>query len=163
MEKLHDRLRIFSNAAYAVDIDRFMDVVNADSSSIRDIALAISDEIERTYIPKHTDIDGNPWCEGDECTVIMSGKNGLISGYRSDQVLASFPDGDVWYYPAEIRRIERDIIERINDDAKMLPVDYCIDHGIKVNHGDRFDVHNYYEAMCRDLLKRQREVLERGK
>lgn len=121
---------------------------------------AMADEIERTYIPKHTDVKGDPWCEGDECEVIFSGRYGLISGYRSDQVLVSFPDGDVWYYPYEIRRIEPDTLERINDDASMNPREYYKKH-IGAYASIRDDEH-VITAFARDLLKRQREVLERG-
>lgn len=121
---------------------------------------AFADEIERTYVPKHADVKGNPWCEGDECEVIFSGMYGLISGYRSEQVLVSFPDGDVWYYPYEIKRIEHDTLECINDDATKEPYMYCVDHGVMLP--DSPDLEDVVTAFARDLLKRQREVLERG-
>lgn len=159
MMMLHERLSEWVKSGYTAQLK---DVVNAESSGKGYIFPAIADEIERTYVPKHTDVKGDTWCEGDECEVIFSGRYGLISGYSSDQVLVSFPDGDVWYFPDEIMRIEPDTLERINDDAKMLPTDYCEERGIKVNHDDGFDMRSYCEAMCRDLLKRQRKVLERG-
>lgn len=159
MMMLHERLRKWVESGYTAQLK---DVVNVESSGKGYIFPAIADEIERTYVPKHTDVKGNPWCEGDECEVIFSGRYGLISGYRSDQVLVSFPDGDVWYYPYEIKRAGIDTLERINDDARMLPTEYCEERGIIVIPDPGFDMRSYCEAMCRDLLKRQREVLERG-
>lgn len=120
----------------------------------------MADEIESTYIPLPTDVRGNPWCEGDECEVIFSGKYGLISGYRSDQVLVSFPEGHyLWYYPHEIKRIEKDTLGRIDDDATKSPFMYCVEHRLELS--DATDLEESVTVMIRDLLKRQRDVLER--
>lgn len=157
MMMLHERLREWVKSGYTAHLK---DVVCAESNGKGYIYPAIANEIERTYIPKHTDVKGNPWCEGDECEVIFSGKYGLISGYRSDQVLVSFPDGDVWYYPYEIKRIEPDTLERINDDASMNPREYYNEH---IGHDAELkDDEHVITAFVRDLLKRQREVLKRG-
>lgn len=57
--------------------------------------------------------------------------------------------------------IAEDAIEAVEKDASDVPETYCKKRGLKGTYSGGTD--NYRLVMTRDLLRRQREALERGK
>lgn len=78
-----------------------------------------------------------------------------------------------WYFaPNLLTHKEPDTLERIEEDAKKITWDYwecsgidCCDCPVKMDGKkprERYDTSRCHTAMMLDLLRRQREVLERG-
>lgn len=124
------------------------------STCLDDVLKAVADEVERDYVPvpdfKHKSARGPfiEWMRGiaDEMDVL--------------RVETSFNHADderkltIYYEPKRV-----DNLSDIRYDATHDPIVYCCDHAREdVSNWDQSD---YTEWMILDLLRRQREVLER--
>lgn len=115
--------------------------------------------------PEVLDADGVPIRVGDTVYHVETGRRYEVTGlpqkgsYKSVQLRDYIDEGSAHYDPPLLTHNEPDSLERIEADAQMNPIDYVV----KVLH---FEDHSSLAAsahhMLEDLLRRQREVLERG-
>lgn len=118
--------------------------------------------LDRWYLPRPLFEDGQPVQFGDEF-VNTGGKA------EEAEMIAYMGNGDVklggdscgaWLESGEYaKRPERDSLGKIEDDATLPPDEYCR-RWLPTFPTD--DVAMCVENMIRDLLRRQRDVLERG-
>lgn len=164
-----------SNLAGTVCIARSKNECECQFSCAQRSLKAIADEIERDYIRAPRFINSE---QGDTMRRKIAqwfdalATNGAVVNvaFEYDEPV-EFNVADVveWhstgYGTIKIRFREdeprEDTLESIDGDAASHPRVYCEEHGVEV--GDLWNYDECLAAMVRDLLRRQREVLERGK
>ena len=135
---------------------------------------AIIDAIEREHLPRPKtevlDADGVPIRIGDTLWGVNTGRSLVVDGLGERWFCAT---GDtVKHNPLAFSHKEPDSLERIEEDAKKITWDYwrcpridCCNCPVKTdgkNPRERYNTSRCHTAMTLDLLRRQREVLERG-
>ena len=154
----------------------------------RELFTAIADRIEREYMPllegkplrqEALDVDGVPIIVGDVVYFVDNAEAFYVLGVESDgddPVHIGRKDGtstDAWVSPGELTHKQPDSLERIENDAMKMYNDYWGCRHVSCHDcpamADGKKPHERYAtgyscvlAKTFDLLRRQRELLERG-
>ena len=168
---------------YPVVTDAASDLVGRSCWSEEDEAelfTIIADRIEREYMELPLDADGVPIKPGDEVYIVGGYEPHEVFGFLFEHgealVHIGRRDGtstDAYLKPEELNRNNHDTLERIGEDAMKTFNDYWGCVGAPCNKCpatvDGKKPHERYAscgscelAQRLDLLRRQREVLERG-
>lgn len=160
-------LSIASNLDPIVYADVIIGHLCVSMSDARELFTAIADRIEREYIPLPRFEDGEPVKVGD-LVLWNDGGAKRVEDIKVDVHL----EGSCGTYNSVLRRPELDSLERIEEDARKKVGNYwgcnvanCYDCPAKVDGKkpyERYGTSNCVRAMYLDLLRRQRELLERG-
>ena len=128
---------------------------------------AIADRIEREYIPLPRFEDGETVKVGD-LVMLDNEKTRRVEDIKVKVYL----EGSYVTFDSVLKRPEQDTLERIEDDARKMFNDYwgCSDAECCCcpamvngkNPYERYGTGSCSNAQKLDLLRRQREVLERG-
>lgn len=110
--------------------------------------------------------DGKPIKVGDTVWGVEGGREFTVTKVYTDvlpgsAICCAEVKGDIGHYHRRVDTLtheQPDSLERIFDDLTMSPWDYCNSHGGTAPGQDESDCIAY---MMRDLLARQRKVLER--
>lgn len=135
------------------------------------VACLLIDAIDREFIERPRFEDGEPVQFGDKFVSPFDSDNHLtvaeIAVNSEGRYLLRIGNNCGWYAYLPGERVKRpkpeerpDSLERILDDLTMSPWDYCNHHGGTAPGQDESDCIAY---MMRDLLARQRKVLERDR
>lgn len=148
-------------------------VAHCEYACTAEVFESIADEIERDYIERPRFEDGEAVQFGDKVSTagswlsIMGTETIQVDSIAVDNngmfVLSDDNHGTISYMPRE--NIERPpskecALEDIEKDASDEPAMYCKKRGLKGTYSGSTD--NCRLVMIRDLLRRQREALERG-
>ena len=143
----------------------------------RELFSTIADRIESEYMELPMDADGVPIKPGDKVYIVgrYEWLDVLGIGDGDFPIYTGRKDGtstEAWMQPSDITHKQPDSLGRIEADAMKKVGDYwgcnvanCSDCPAKVDGKrpmERYGVANCVRAMYHDLLRRQREVLERG-
>ena len=160
-------LSIESNKYPTMYVDGFIGHEVETTGDERELFTAIADRIEREYMPLPRFEDGEPVKVGD-LVLWNDGESKRVEHITVEVDL----EGSCGTYNAILKRPQPDTLERIEADAMQTFTDYwgCCDAGCSEcpNAVDGKKPHERYEtvdcirAQKLDLLRRQREVLERG-
>ena len=160
-------LSIESDQYPAVNADAIIGHLCVSRSDERELFTAIADRIEREYMPLPRFEDGEPVKVGD----MVLWNDGGAKRVKDIKVKV-FLEGSCGTCNSVLKRSELDTLERIEEDAKKTFNDYwgcgdaeCHCCPVKVDGKkpyDRCGTDSCAKAQRLDLLRRQREVLERG-
>ena len=145
----------------------------------RELFTAIADRIEREYMPWPLDDDGVPIRPGDNVFFVGGYELYEVFGfcYKTGESLVHIgrrngTSTDAYVKPDNLIHKQPDTIERIDADAMKMYNDYwgcgdaeCHCCPVKVDGKrpyERYGTDSCAKAQKLDLLRRQREVLERG-
>lgn len=170
IEQLRDmvELSIASNLDPTVHADVIIGNLCVSMSDARELFTAIADRIEREYIPLPRFEDGEPVKVGD-LVLWNDGGAKRVEDIKVDVHL----EGSCGTCGSVLKRPELDTLERIEADAKKAFNDYwgcgdaeCSECPVIVDGKrpyERYEaIDGCLNAQRLDLLRRQREVLERG-
>lgn len=154
-----------SNQYPTVHADAILGHLCVSRSDMRELFTAIADRIEREYLPLPL-LEGEPLKVGDEVDGYSQKGAEVVAIMNSEMIVVrSTVNGGHGYhdevYPlllwdvSELKRHQHDTLERIEEDALMKAGDYCMEYDVDCLIGE------CEKAMRLDLLRRQREVLER--
>ena len=174
---------IESNRYPTMYVDGFIGHEVETTSDERELFTVIADRIEREYLNLPI-LEGEPLKVGDKVDGYNQEGAEVVAVMNSEMIVVrSTVKGGSGYhdeaYPLllwdvrELKRNPPDTLERIEEDAKKAFTDYwgCCDAGCsccpavvdgKRPH-ERHETVDCIRAQKLDLLRRQREVLERGK
>lgn len=130
-----------------------------------DLADKIQAEVDKFYLPRPLFEDGEP-VQFDDCVVLNDeGVSMCVMGieYRLDDGSMTLIGDSGWHIKLQDgvklkRPPEPDTQEKIDADASMNPIAYCVKHGIPTN--DDMDDAELHEIKTMHLLERQRKVCE---
>ena len=181
VEQLRDMVELSTiNDQYpTVHADAILGHLCVSRGDERELFTAIADRIEREYIPLPLDADGVPIKVGDVVYFVDSVEAFGVLGVESDgeePVHIGRKDRtttDAWVSPCDLTHKQPDSLERIEADARKNSIDYwgCGDAECSCCPAmvdgkkpyERYETTNECRIAQRlDLLRRQREVLERG-
>ena len=117
------------------------------------------------------DADGVPIHVGDTVWTVYSGEKEKVAGILLGKRIAIESGG--WRRSVDLTHKHPDSLERIDEDALMASIDYCNKYGLldsecNAEEGDEAIRHCTHcwptceTRMIKHILRRQREVLERG-
>ena len=180
VEQLRDMVELstINDQHPTVHADAILGYLCVSRSDERELFTAIADRIEREYIPLPLDADGVPTIVGDVVYFVDNAEAFDVLGVESDgdePVHIGRKDGtstDAWVSPGDLTHKQPDTLERIEEDAKKAYIYYwgCHDaecHCCPVKVDGKKPYERYATGGCSaaqklDLLRRQRELLERG-
>lgn len=125
---LHERLRDISSGVDCEETRKVLDFSVDDEHRKRECAWcskgaleAIADEMERCYVPRPVDAEGNPWKVEDPC--VWSGAEYEVAGFDGQGYMGLYSMKDDEYLFAPAKDVER--------PAKVLDAD-----GVPIKVGD---------------------------
>lgn len=173
-------LSIESNQYPTVHADAILGHLCVNRSEARELFTTIADRIEKEYMPLPLDADGVPIKTGDNVFFVGGDEPHEVFGflYENGESLVHIGrrDGtstDAYVKPEELTHKQHDTLERIEEDARKAADSYwgcrfaecCYDCPAIVDGktpSQRYKAGGCITAQNLDLLRRQREVLERG-
>lgn len=168
IEQLRDMVELSteSNQYPTVHADAILGHLCVNKSDERELFATIADRIEHEYMPLPM-LEGAPLKVGDKVDGYNQVGAEVVAIMNSEMIIVrSTVKGGSGYhdgaYPlllwdvSELNRHQHDTLERIEEDALMKAGDYCMEYDVDCLIGE------CEKAMRLDLLRRQREVLERG-
>lgn len=149
LEKLWDFMKAFGDSGFG-RVDDFA----------CDIADGIQAEIDRYYLLRPTDTDGNPVQAGGRYLVQNERVKEEVDVRSIGVAIQSSGSPGAWMVEGEqFAYLPPDTQERINADAEMGPKAYCEKYNLPVHTGPGTYPRQLQIA---DLLQRQRDLCARG-